>query len=135
MREIEKIIIHCSATPPSMDIGAEEIRRWHVDDNGWSDIGYHYVIRRDGTVEPGRPLEKAGAHCRGYNQKSIGICLVGGTAESNGASEFNFTWNQIKELEQKLITLECLYNGVTIHGHNEFSEKACPVFNVQAMFG
>ncbi len=78
MREINEIIVHCSATPESMDIGVKEIRDWHVNDNKWDDIGYHFVIRRDGTIECGRSIDKAGAHCKGHNAHSIGMCLVGG---------------------------------------------------------
>lgn len=62
MRHIDKIIIHCSATPPDRHIGADEIRLWHIRDKGWTDIGYHSVIRRDGAVEAGRGLELPGAH-------------------------------------------------------------------------
>ena len=85
MRQIDHIIVHCSYTPPSMDIGAETIREWHTlpkpKGRGWSDIGYHWVIRRNGTVEAGRSEERAGAHAKGYNQDSIGICLIGGKSE------------------------------------------------------
>ena len=72
-----------------MDIGVKEIRKWHVDENKWSDIGYHDVIRRNGAIETGRPLEKPGAHAKGHNQNAIGICLVGGKAD-DGGPEFNF---------------------------------------------
>jgi len=76
MREINKIVIHCSDSPDSLDIGVREIRDWHKQ-RGWSDIGYHYVVRRDGTVESGRPIEIKGAHVKGHNSDSIGICWVG----------------------------------------------------------
>ena len=79
MRKINEIILHCSATPASMDIGAKEIRDWHVNGNHWRDIGYHWVIRRDGTVEKGRPEYQVGAHCLNHNANSIGVCMVGGT--------------------------------------------------------
>lgn len=98
MRTIDSIIIHCAYTPPGMDIGATEIRRWHVEERGWKDIGYHYVVRRDGDVEPGRDLdgdgdvvEEVGAHAAGHNAHSIGICLVGGRAEDDQAPDCNFT--------------------------------------------
>jgi N-acetylmuramoyl-L-alanine amidase len=88
MRLIDTIIGHCSFTPPKMDIGAAEIRGWHVDENGWLDIGYAYVIRRNGIIELGRDLdndgdvdEEIGAHARGFNAHSIGICVVGGMDE------------------------------------------------------
>lgn len=128
MRDIETIIIHCADTPASMDIGAEEIRRWHLE-RGWSDIGYHHVICRSGCVEPGRPEEKTGAHTRGYNASSIGICLVGGRGE-NGQPETNFTKEQWASLRGLVNSLLVRYPGATVHGHNEFSDKACPTFNV-----
>jgi len=90
-RPINLIVVHASYTPPSMDIGAETIRDWHVNDNGWDDIGYHYVITRAGEVEVGRPLEMAGAHVRGHNDDSIGVCLIGGMAEDESTPECNFT--------------------------------------------
>lgn len=128
MRVIDKIIYHCSATRASQDIGAAEIRRWHVDGNKWQDIGYHYVIRFNGEIEPGRPLEKAGAHCTGYNERSIGICLVGGgpMGEDNC-----FTKAQFDSLALLTKFLRLRFPNATIHGHKEFANKACPVFNVQ----
>ncbi len=73
----DTIVIHCAATKPSMNIGAEEIKKWHVDERGWADIGYHFVLDRNGVVCPGRPVEKAGAHSKGHNKNSIGLCIVG----------------------------------------------------------
>ena len=70
---VKNAILHCSATPAGRPHNAAEIRRWHVDGNGWSDIGYHYVILIDGTVEAGRPLWRKGAHTKGHNN-DIGIC-------------------------------------------------------------
>ena len=77
MRKINKIILHCSATPEGREHNVEDIRRWHLR-RGFSDIGYHYLIHLDGTIEVGRPIEKRGAHCSGQNRNSIGICYVGG---------------------------------------------------------
>lgn len=131
MRDINKIIIHCSATHAEMDIDVETIRRWHVELNGWSDIGYHYVIKRDGTVQTGRPLSKIGAHCRGHNKNSIGICYVGGTLKDNTPSDTR-TKEQKKALKALVKYLQKEYPNATIHGHNEFTDKkACPSFNVQ----
>lgn len=129
MREIEKLIVHCSDTPASMDIGEAEIRQWHVEERGWSDIGYHFVIRRDGTVEVGRPLEKAGAHTHGHNKNSIGVCLVGG-----GGGWFNFTMAQLCALRNLHETLALSFEGIEVRGHREFNlSKACPCFDVQAL--
>ena len=129
MRKIDKIIIHCSATPPTLNIGAAEIRLWHIE-RGWKDIGYHYVIRRDGTIEPGRPIEKIGAHCKGKNKNSIGLCLIGGVDKNNTPKE-NFTPEQWETLAATTRILRGQFKGVTVHGHNEFSSKACPSFDVQ----
>lgn len=76
MRPINKIFIHVSDSRDDLDVGVKEIRQWHLA-RGWKDIGYHYVVRIDGTVEPGRPEEKIGAHAQGYNEDSIGVCWVG----------------------------------------------------------
>lgn len=134
MRPIDKIIIHCSDTPPAMDIGADEIRRWHTDPqpkgNGWSDIGYHYVIRRGGDVEPGRPELVSGAHTRGHNKSSIGVCVVGGRGK-DGSAEVNFTHPQWAALYDLVERLTRKYPDAEVYGHNDFSSKACPSFNAQ----
>lgn len=130
MRAIDKIIIHCSATPPDMDIGAKEIRNWHVKGNGWSDIGYHWVIRRNGELEAGRDLSKAGAHTQGHNKNSIGVCLVGGVTKGN-KPENNFKVRQFQTLRLYLKVCRALYKNATIHGHNEFANKACPSFDIE----
>jgi len=129
----DKIIIHCSYSKAHMNWGAEEIRKIHVDENGWSAIGYHYIIKRDGSVDRGRPHDAVGAHCRGENQHSIGICLIGGMS-STGGSEFNYTKAQMVSLNVKIAELRKEYPEATIHGHNEFSDKTCPNFNVGAYF-
>jgi N-acetyl-anhydromuramyl-L-alanine amidase AmpD len=138
MREIDEIFIHCSATPPSMDIGVETIRTWHLARN-FRDIGYHWVIRRDGVVESGRHPNESGAHVRGRNANSLGVCLVGGSEEETGHHEFNYTMAQMETLEmlvkQILKDLEELQEDVPkIRGHNEVSAKACPCFNVEAWY-
>lgn len=132
MREINKIIIHCSATKPSQDIGAFQIDEWHKK-QGWSGIGYHFVIRRSGEVEKGRDIEIAGAHCKGQNKHSIGICLVGGIDE-NGKSQNNFTAEQFAGLRRLVSELKQQYPNATSHGHNEFAAKDCPCFDVREFF-
>ena len=127
MRDINKVIIHCADTPPEMDIGAEEIRQWHKD-RGWSDIGYHFVIRRDGTIENGRDVSKTGAHARGNNKDSIGVCLVGG----RGDPVANFTAPQYLALISLCKRLQNEYNRPTFSGHYQLdSGKTCPNFNVE----
>ena len=132
MREITEIILHCSATWSKQDIGAAEIKRWHTlpepQGRGWKDIGYHYVIRRNGKVEDGRPLEQAGAHCTNHNQNSIGICMVGGGP--NGEDTY-FTDAQYESLAGLLRKLRKRWPMASIHGHKEFAQKACPVFDVK----
>ena len=132
MRRINKIIIHCSATPPAMDVGVAVIREWHVLGNGWSDIGYHYVIRRDGSLETGRPLEQPGAHTAGHNRDSIGICLAGGVGKDKKTPENNFTQAQWKALERLVRRLAGQYPEAGVYGPRDFAAKACPSFDAKA---
>jgi N-acetylmuramoyl-L-alanine amidase len=94
-KKTDLLVVHCAATKASMDIGAKEIRRWHKD-RGWDDIGYHYVIRRNGDVEIGRPENAVGAHVAGKNSTSVGICLVGGIDDA-GKPKANFTKGEVPE--------------------------------------
>ena len=123
---VEQLVIHCSDTPAGRDISAEDIRRWHVDGNGWRDIGYHYVIRLDGTLEKGRLDNEHGAHARGHNHNSLGICMVGGTG---GATFTAAQWRTLKGLVR---TLLCQHPSAKVIGHNQISEKQCPSFDVSA---
>lgn len=133
MREITHIIIHCAATPPSMDVGADEINQWHLD-RGWSGIGYHGVFRRNGQFERGRPMHIAGAHARGFNANSIGLCLIGGVDE-DGKAEDNFTAVQKRRAKQYVEVLQALYDvpDENIIGHRDLPgvTKDCPSFDVQ----
>lgn len=117
-----------------MDIGVDEIRRWHVDGNGWSDIGYHYVIRRSGELELGRPVAKMGAHAKGHNGDSIGICMVGGISE-NGDPDANFTAHQYHELEELNESLSRHFPITDTVGHRDISAKSCPCFDVKSFLG
>jgi|TARA_R110000764_G_C10954006_1_gene377494 N-acetylmuramoyl-L-alanine amidase len=130
MRDINKIILHCSATRDGQDISTETIRGWHVNERGWSDIGYHFVVLLDGTVDKARPVERQGAHVRGKNKGSIGVCYIGGCdADMNPKDTRNEA--QKKSLEELISYLMEAYDDATLHGHNEFSSKACPSFNVK----
>ena len=100
--ETEKIIIHCSATRPSQDIGSNDIDRWHRE-KGWLKIGYHLVITRDGTLELGRDLDEVGAHAYGHNANSVGVCMVGGIDE-DGQPDDNFTSEQWNTLDKSSTT-------------------------------
>ncbi len=111
-----------------MDVDAETIDRWHRE-RGWLKIGYHYVIKRDGTVETGRELEEVGAHAKGHNAISVGICLIGGLSEDN-EPENNFTDEQWDALGTLVDSLKAKYPEASVIGHNDVSDKACPTFNV-----
>ena len=129
MRDITKIILHCTATPEGRDISVDTVRQWHLD-RGWSDIGYHYIIYLDGTIKEGRPVERQGAHVRGYNKNSIGIAYVGG-CDANMSSKDTRTTAQKIAIWDLITELMNTHINSTLHGHNEFSPKACPSFDVQ----
>ena len=129
-RTITEIIVHCSATPEGRDVGVEAIRDYHVKQRGWSDIGYHFIITLDGRVKAGRPLDKAGAHTRGHNAQSIGICYIGGL-DSDGRPKDTRTPSQRAAMLDLLCRLKRIYPTASIHGHNEFAAKACPCFDAR----
>ena len=128
MRPINKVIIHCSATREGQDVKMEEIKSWHLD-KGWRDIGYHYVIELDGSVKAGRPVELIGAHCLGQNKFSIGVCYVGGVDEKLQPKDTR-TDEQKKALKKLINKLRKQHEDISIHAHHEYSNKACPSFNV-----
>lgn len=129
MRSLKKIIIHSSATPEGRDDKVEDIRRWHKA-KGWSDIGYHFVIELNGALRIGRPLERVGAHAKGHNRGSIGICYVGG-ADKDLKPKDTLTDDQQSTLEALIIDLKRSYSTISeVIGHNEVSSKACPGFKV-----
>lgn len=125
------IVIHCSATRPSMDVGAKEIDRWHKA-QGWQKIGYHYVIRRNGHLETGRREDEIGAHAAGHNHNSIGVCWVGGVHEDSLGPEDNRTDEQKAALANIVRTLHGKYPQAHILGHTDLPNvnKACPSFDV-----
>ena len=126
----DTIVIHCSATPETMDIGVEKIREWHVKDNGWDDVGYHHIITRDGTIEPARPEEMQGAHAPKVNHRSIAICMIGGS-DANGMWSNNFTNEQWVTLKALLLNLTKKYEIKKIIGHYQVDDKKeCPSFKV-----
>lgn len=135
IRRIDKIVLHCSATPEGKDYTVAQIRQWHLA-RGFSDVGYHYVIYRDGSVHCGRPENQVGAHTTGHNPHSIGICYIGGCAATkNAKGEYPPKDTRTPEQRASLVSLVAemrrKYPGATVHGHNEFANKACPSFNVQ----
>lgn len=148
-RRTDYIVVHCSATGPSSDIGIDEIRDWHTRSkedggNGWSDVGYHAVIRRNGQLEFGRHFDVAGAHVKGQNYRSVGICMVGGL-DQEGQPENNFTQPQFTSLKIVLAMMRRAYPSAVIVGHRDLSPdldgdgvvekhewvKDCPCFDVQ----
>ena len=138
MRPVNEIIIHCADTPPSWggtmtpEQQRDEIRRWHVEERGWSDIGYHYVITRNGVVVQGRSLDRIGAHVKGHNKGTIGICLVGGKGgTAHDKFRENFTKEQDFALRKLIDELKDRFVSINkVSGHNEYAAKACPCFNV-----
>ena len=134
-RPIRFIIIHCSATPPSVDFTLEKLRRCHVTDNGWDDIGYHFYITRDGRIHPCRPLDLPGAHCHGFNRASIGVCYEGGVTESLVPSDTR-TPQQRHALRTLLLALRSAYPDAQIRGHRDMTgvRKACPCFDATAEY-
>jgi N-acetylmuramoyl-L-alanine amidase len=127
-RSIKLVVIHCSDSPDSMDIGVDEIRSWHLE-RGFSDVGYHRVVRRDGRVERGRADNRIGAHVAGHNKNSIGICWVGRTRMTEA---------------QRKATVECIGNYLLkyklttkqVVGHRELAPmagKTCPNLDMDAL--
>lgn len=126
------IAIHCSATGPKHDCGAADIDKWHRA-KGWKCIGYHYVIRRNGTVEEGREEATIGAHVENWNSVSVGVCLVGGVDANDPTKAVNnFTPEQFASLKQLLVDLKIRYPSAIIQGHRDFPKvaKSCPCFSV-----
>ena len=134
MRNIDKLIIHCSATRECDDsVNASVIDRWHKD-RGWKGCGYHFIVLIDGTIETGRMIDKVGAHVKGMNKSSIGICYIGGLEKDAKTSKDTRTPEQKESLLLLIKTLKKIYPEATLHGHNEFSNKACPSFDVQSEY-
>lgn len=127
MRTITLLIIHCSAVRPNQTSSAAQIDQWHKK-RGWKCIGYHYIIRRDGSTERGRPESMVGAHCQNHNQHSIGICYEGGL-DANGKAADTRTPEQKATLRVLLVELKQSYPRALIMGHNVFANKACPCFD------
>lgn len=127
-RKINEIIVHCTATAEGKDFRVSDIDRWHRA-KGWDGIGYHQVVYLDGSVHPGRPMDKVGAHCLGHNQNSIGVVYVGGVASDGKTPKDTRTPQQKAALRKLLTDLKRKYPNATIHGHRDFAAKACPSFD------
>ena len=130
-RRINEIIIHCTATPEGREVSLEELYNWHKARN-FIDIGYHFVVHIDGTIESARPLHMIGAHCEGHNAHSIGISYVGGTRSDDPQKPKDTrTEAQRAQIWNLVFYLLRYFPSATIHGHNEYAAKACPCFNVK----
>lgn len=129
MRQIDKIIVHCSATPAERPVTAAQIDEWHRT-RGFRMIGYHYVVGLDGSVTVGRPESEMGAHCLGENLHSIGVCYIGGLDKESLQPADTRTPAQREALRHLIAELRLRYPGATVHGHREFAAKACPCFDV-----
>ena len=144
MLRMKWITVHCSASTPNDNYDMRRLYEDHVIGNGWSDVGYHFLITRDGVVHEGRPVKRTGAHVRNHNRGNIGICLAGGV-DKYGRPEFNFTPEQMGSLRDLIINLIGIY-GVPSPpmGHRDWSPdlngdgiiqaneriKECPCFDV-----
>ena len=128
MRKINDIILHCSATKEGRDFTVADIDRWHKA-RGWRCIGYRFVIYRDGTVHTGRPIEQIGAHTSNHNARSIGICYVGGL-DASGKPKDTRTPQQRAALRRLVTNLRKRFPNAAVHGHRDYTPKACPSFDV-----
>ena len=133
MRTITLIIIHCSAVRPDQQSSAADIDRWHKA-RGWQGIGYHFVVRRDGTVEPGRPVAEVGSHCQNHNRHSIGICYEGGL-DALGQPADTRTPEQRRALRTLVDQLRRTYPRALVVGHHTLNpHKSCPCFDAAAEY-
>lgn len=127
MRQINEIIVHCTATKEGQNFKVEDINRWHKQ-RGWNMIGYHYVVYLDGTIHQGRSEDQIGAHCLKHNTNSIGVVYVGGL-DANGNPKDTRTEAQKQGLRKLLTELKRKYPKATIHSHKDFAPKVCPSFD------
>lgn len=129
-RAVSEIIWHCTATPEGRDYTVDDIRAWHKA-RGWSDIGYHYVVYRDGSIHAGRPVGKVGAHVEGHNTGTIGCVYVGGVSAGGSVAKDTRTADQRAAMLWLTQALLDLHPGIhKISGHNQYANKACPSFHV-----
>lgn len=128
MRTINEIIIHCTDTELGNDYSVTEIDKWHRK-RGFAEIGYHYIIHPDGMIDIGRAVTKVGAHCKGHNRYTIGVAYIGG--RKDGKYTNTMTTFQVIAMTNLLNLLCLMYPSIkAINGHNHYSSKLCPCFNV-----
>jgi len=134
MRDIKRIILHCTATYEDQVVDVDLVRKWHTSPpRNWKDIGYHFLILQDGTIQHGRDVRVQGAHVKGENVDSIGIAYCGGLLQ-NGDVADTMTAYQDMSFLMLYRSLQLIFGPLTLHGHNEFSNKACPGFDVQEKY-
>ena len=125
LSDVKLIVVHCSDTPPTMDVTIDLLRQWHVTENGWSDIGYHWFVKRDGSLHECRSEKYQGAHCKRVNDISLGVCLEGGR---NGVDDF--TPEQKETLRALIDNKRIMKPLIAVGGHNNYQDKLCPGFDV-----
>lgn len=131
-KNTKEIILHCSATPEGKDFKAKDIRRWHKE-KGWADIGYHFVVDLDGTVEKGRNEKAVGSHCLNHNAESIGICYIGGCDKTMQAKDTRTQAQKDALLDLVYLLLKNYHLTIyDVHCHNEYAKKACPSFTIES---
>lgn len=135
MRKINEIIVHCTGTRPDSSTTVEVVRKYHIQHNGWRDIGYHFLIYTDGTVHKGRPISQVGAHCSGHNTNTIGICYVGGKSVLNAAVDTR-TPAQKQALRNLIATLKAVYPSINkVSSHHDYNKaKPCPCFDATSEY-
>jgi len=139
-RNIDRIVIHCTATPEGRDVSIEEVTRWHTDPKphgrGWSRVGYHYLIKLDGTIERGLDEDVTGIHVRHHNEGAIAIVYAGGL-DANGNPKDTRTAAQKDAMARLVSGLKCAYPSAEVLGHNDHPgvAKACPCFDVREWWG
>lgn len=134
MRPINEIIIHCTGTVPSNSTTVEAVRNYHVNHNGWKDIGYHYLIYLDGSIHQGRPIDQSGAHTKNHNSTTIGVCYVGGL-DANKKPKDTRTPQQVEALHKLVEALKVCFPTIKkVSGHYMYDNKACPCFDVRKEF-
>lgn len=134
MRKLNEIIVHCTGTIPSESTTVEAVRRYHVEHNGWKDIGYHYLVYLDGSIHAGRPIDQVGAHCKNHNEGTVGICYVGGLVAKNKTGDTR-TEAQKTALRNLVKALKYYFPTITkVSGHRDYANKACPCFDAKAEY-
>lgn len=133
MRKINKIIVHCTATPAGRTVTVADVDKWHKE-RGWSGIGYHYLIGINGEVWKGRDESAVGAHVSGQNADSIGVAYAGGLTASGKLSTDTRTAAQKASLLKLIKELKAKYPNAKVFGHSDFSNKACPCFDAKSEY-